>query len=398
MEHYSLTDNDRIIIALTFILYCTTSMLGNSPYESSIIFGITILIFVFNKFKLSLGVYHIATIQFCIFCLASIFWARNYYMAMVKGYTIFQNIVLITVLYSYFSRLKTIDPLLKIYMWCGYLTIAYSMYYYGPLRVLGMGTFGRLENGFANVNSIGMMAAITVTIHLFFHNFKEKSPYIFLIVPAIMLIATTQSRKAIVSLLFGISMVYFFKHSKDIKDNLLPILRIGFAATILVVIVLISSKSDIFTGATQRMEGLIAYFTGEGNVDSSTSVRAMMRELGWQQFRETPYLGIGIGNARLLCVEYLNKDCYLHCNYAELAADGGIFGLLSYYGIYIYLIWKLIKFIKVEPSTAIVLIILFSRLISEWGLVSYYTKTTYFLLMIYFIHLKICQKKYPEIK
>ncbi len=393
-----MSSKDHIIIFLTYVIYTASNLAGSTPYEASIVMGLTAMIFLLNSFRMSFGVYHIATLQFCIFCLASIFWARNYYMAMVKGYTIFQNIVLMTVLYSYYNKLKTIDPLLKVYMWTGYTVLAYCIILYGPARALGLGGFGRLGSTFANINSVGMLVANTIIIHFFFHLFRKKTASILMVIPAILLVTSTQSRKALVALILGVTMLYILKNSKNIKTNLLPILRILIIIVAVVAILVVASQLEIFSGLTNRMNGMIAAYTGEGKADYSSSIRAAMRELGWQQFRETPYLGIGMGNARLLVVEHFSGDSYLHCNYAELAANGGIIGLASYYGIFVYLLWKTFKYIKVETSCFIVITIMITRLINEWGMVSYYSKTTYFLLMVFFIHLEICKKRHPEIK
>ena len=151
-------------------------------------------------------------------------------------------------------------------------------------------------------------------------------------IPAILLVTSTQSRKAIVIMVLGVTMLYVLKNTKNIKINLLPIIRILAIILMIIAILIIAAQSDMFSGATQRMNGLIATITGEGKADYSASIRQVMRELGWQQLRQTPYFGIGMGNARLLVVENLGQDCYLHCNYAELAADGGLVGLASYYG------------------------------------------------------------------
>ena len=398
INKYILSDNDKLIIFLTFLIYCTSNLTGTTQYESPIVLGITIFIFLLNSCRLRFGTFHIATMQFCVFCLMTIFWARNYNLAMVKAYTIFQNIILMTVLYSFYSRLKNIDPLLKIYMWTGYTVLFYTIYYFGPVRALGLGGFGRLGTAFANTNSVGLLCANTIIIHFFFYLYKKKTASILLVIPAVMLVVATQSRKAMVSMVLGVTALFVLKNSKNIKRNLLPLLRIFMILLVLLTMLIVASQTDFFSGITERMNGLIASFTGEGDADHSSSLREAMRELGWQQLRQTPLLGIGMGNARLLTNEFLGHDCYLHCNYAEMAANGGIVGLISYYGIFFYLIWKTIKYFQVETTSFIILTLIFTKLISEWGMVSYYSKTTFFLLMIYFIHLEICQNKHPEIK
>ena len=105
-----------------------------------------------------------------------------------------------------------------------------------------------------------------------------------------------------------------------------------------------------------------------------------------------------MGNGRLLALEATNHDCYLHCNYAEIAACGGIVGLVSFYGIYLYIIIKEFKYLAIDKYAVIVLTVILCKLMTDWGAVNYASKSTYFLFMMYFSHLKICKRKYPDIK
>ena len=103
-------------------------------------------------------------------------------------------------------------------------------------------------------------------------------------------------------------------------------------------------------------------------------------------------------NARILANIAMGKSAYLHCNYAELAADGGVLGLISYYIIYIYLLYKEMKYVKYDNSAVLVIVLVLVRLLTDWGAVSYYTKSTYFYIMIYYLHVNTMRKKYPRIK
>jgi len=135
------------------------------------------------------------------------------------------------------------------------------------------------------------------------------------------------------------------------------------------------------------MDGLIASFTGEGHIDSSSALRAYYRFLGFAQLEESPFLGIGMGNARILALSATGHDCYLHCNYAELAANGGIIGLILYYWIYIPILRKEWKVRKLDYCAPLILFIVFIRLVMDYGAVTYYGKTTYFLLMVALLHI-----------
>ena len=153
----------------------------------------------------------------------------------------------------------------------------------------------------------------------------------------------------------------------------------------------ILAESGLFGGTIYRMTRLFDAFTGGDNADSSSLLRAYFRELGFEQFLKTPILGMGMGNARLL-VHHMGKDCYLHCNYAELAANGGIVGLFLFYWIYFYLLKQEKKFMVVDKLSVLIFLLLLLQIVMDYGVVSYYSKRTFFMLMIFVLHYKRMSK------
>ena len=75
---------------------------------------------------------------------------------------------------------------------------------------------------------------------------------------------------------------------------------------------------------------------------------------------------------------------YLHNNYMEMLACGGIVGFLIHYWIYVYLLRVYIKNFKHhEKEFNICFVLLIFKLIMDIGAVSYYSKTTYFYLLLF---------------
>ena len=132
--------------------------------------------------------------------------------------------------------------------------------------------------------------------------------------------------------------------------------------------------------------------TGVGDIDHSAQVREEMVDLGLSIFKDNPIFGIGIGCAHVFTLQRIGHDCYLHNNYAEMLANGGIVGTFLFYRIY----WCIVNNIrknKIYTSSEgkILLILLFALLISEMGLVSYYSKLYYFFFMVFYLF--IAQEK-----
>lgn len=86
------------------------------------------------------------------------------------------------------------------------------------------------------------------------------------------------------------------------------------------------------------MEGLLAMVTGNGEIDHSAQVRQDMFKLGISIFKDNPIFGIGMGQCSYLYTKYIGHDCYLHNNYAELLANGGVVGTYLFYRIYLSVI------------------------------------------------------------
>ena len=98
-----------------------------------------------------------------------------------------------------------------------------------------------------------------------------------------------------------------------------------------------------------------------------------------------PILGVGIGNARYYCSMGYT---YLHNNYVELLACGGIVGFIIYYMPYMYLISQFYKNrAYLNEYSIMILFILSGVIMMDYGSVSYYSKSTYFFLMVCFLHL-----------
>ena len=152
---------------------------------------------------------------------------------------------------------------------------------------------------------------------------------------------------------------------------------------------------EAFSGIEKRMDGMVALFTGRGVVDSSSWLRYEYIKLGINIFKENPIIGVGMGNARIFASRYYGHDAYLHNNYVELLANGGILGFISYYCIYYIVIKNLVKYFKYrEKYTVVVIVLVFMQLIIDYGSVSYYYKNTIFYFLIFFI----CIRKMKERK
>ena len=278
------------------------------------------------------------------------------------------------------------DALLRAVMWSGYIVSIYAIFYYG-LDTLIRSTANdnlRISNTFNNINTIGMLVAYACVIQVYLLINSGFSLSSLFMLPALVALAGTQSRKALILLLLGVFllvMIRNFRNKRFLRAVLHGVLiLVAFAALIFLLL-----QTGLFQGLLERMESLLRSYLGVGKLD----IRTVMRRVGWAQFVKTPFLGIGIGSSGRLLAQAIRLNTDLHCNYVELLACGGIVGFLLYDSIYAYLFTNIvIRGDRSDPETLICTVLLLLNLVMDYGAVSYSGKTQYFFFMIYFLHVK----------
>ena len=345
-----------------------------------------------GKIFVKLEPFHYFVIAFALFCLASSLWAWNLNYAIEKGITIIEILICYSLVYSYYRKKNSIAPLINSIMWGCYIVMLYSIITLGWNSVLlTIRSEGRLVAHFTNTNSLGIILALAIIISIYKIQIDGIRVWHILILPAIILIAASGSRKAVILAVLGVSLLYMTKESG--KAYFLKIIRLFVVIAAVIILVGFFSSLRLFSGVHNRMQGLYALITGEGVVDHSAWVRQRMIGLGWEQFLKTPILGIGMGNARIM-TSVVGYDSYLHNNYIELLTNGGVVGFALYYAIYIYLIINLIRHrAKGDHISRLCLILIVCLLVMDYGAVSYYIKSTYYYFMAFFVEVLLIKNK-----
>ncbi|EOU1884069.1 MAG: O-antigen ligase family protein [Clostridium perfringens] len=386
--------SEKIIWILTVILFALFYILDTNPNISYILFGVTILIFILSaydskgKIRIKITSFQVLVFMFSLFCIISSIWSYSATLAIEKGVTIFEILVCMSLLYLHYSKYKSIDGLIKAVMYGGGIVSIYTFYYYGIKNVFNAVVTGiRLDSGFANINVVGMSCTLSIIIAIFYAINDKVGPYLLLIIPEIIVVAASGSRKALIMLVLGILLVIVTRvTTKNIFKTVIKTIIICVCIYYIAPYFL-----SLFSGINERMQGIFALITGQGRIDHSTIVRQEMIHTGIEQFKKTPILGIGIGNARFLNI---GGYYYLHNNYVELLTCGGILGFILYYSIYLVVIINLIKYkLFSNKISIIVFIMIINFLVMDYGAVSYYSKTTYFYLMIFYLHISNIKKQ-----
>ena len=390
------TKTDRFLWLVTFLYLIISNTINGS---GTILFGFAFLVMLLSNFKMKFYKYHIFTLQFCLYCYATTFWALNGRYTIVICNTIFLTLLCLFVFYEYWKDVQDIHILLKIIMWAGFFVVLYTYYYYGVEDIVTAEGEDRLGNEFNNVNTIAMMTATTLIINYYFRLFVKKDWSVLIWIPCLMIIAATQCRKAFVMLIMGVFILYYYKQKMEKRsDMLLPLSKILAFVLLGIIILVVLGHTNVFSGLYNRMGGLISSLTGGEDIDASSHVRNTYLEIGWRQFLQTPFVGIGMNNSMILLSQQTGHATYLHNNYIELASCGGIIAVISYYSIFVYILSKEIKYIKLDSSAILIATWILIKFVTDWGAVSYCSRATFFHLMLFFIHLDLMKKKFPHIR
>ena len=348
-----------------------------------------------------LGAFQYFMAAFTVYAFLSSVWAISASDSLIMSRTLVRILLCFTLIYLYYIRQRDISRLLSAVMWAGYIVAVYSILFYGLGTVLEAttGANTRLNSEYSNVNSIGMACALSCLIQFYYLIYRKARLWnaVFAI-PAVLMMAATQSRKAIVFLIVGILALFVLKNS-DNKNFIKGFFRIMCGLAGIIVVFAVLSQLEIFSGITQRLTSFLNMFTGDGTVDSSTLKRNDMVSLGLTWWKKHPLLGIGIANPHIIVAQELGTDAYLHNNFVELLCGGGIIAFVLYYSMYVYLFINLWRYRRVNKELfCIGFVWLLLMLAMDYAMVSYYSKSQWFYLMIQFINVECLKRRYKEVR
>ena len=358
-----------------------------------------------GKISLRFTPYVAMNVLFICFALLSSLWAISASDSATMARTLTRTFVCAYAVYITYINIPELGEtvLLKAVMWAGYIVSIYTLFFYGLDTIIAAGSSSslRVDNEFANVNTIGMACALSCVIQINLKYLRPKDhlfPSALLMIPSIVVIAATQSRKALVFLIAGALGYAFVKAQKSKKSILIKGFKILLWILILAFVLYWILQLDVFDGIRERMESMLNVVFGSGQADHSTIVRKNLRALGIEWFLRYPLGGIGIANPHILAEQYYAFDAYLHDNFAELLCGGGIIGFSLYYAMYVYLFRQLWKYRKVDKQRVTFFALWLGLMLAmNFGMVTYYSKAQNFYLMIHFVNVFDLKRKATEL-
>lgn len=383
---------DRLTVLLTTLWLVSFTVFSTESWGKYIYLLLTVAVFLVGAFQNGLKVdvaiepFHICTMIFLIYGFTTYLWAIDGSYTINRMSTVAQTLVCMYLVYTCYRNDKNSERLLNCVMWAGYIVVIYAIYYYGIATIRAIIQAGsRIDNEFTNVNAIGMMAAYSLIITFSKIINGHASWNLFLSLPAMLMVIASGSRKAFIILGVGIFFVYLTHSMSKSKNPLQALLKFVLVCLISAIGLIIIWSMPVFSPVTERLSQTLNQFTGNGRVDDSTIRRAWFIEIGLKQFLKTPIQGIGIGNSLFI----IGHDTYLHNNYVEILACGGILGILAFYCSYLYCAPAILRSIKKYDEVSVLCLTLFAlQLFMDFMQVSYFSKDTYFYFMIFYLQTK----------
>lgn len=347
-----------------------------------------------DKVVFRLDAYVFLNVVFIFYAFLTALWAKSPDSTITMTRTLIRTFLCAYIVYLYFVKEEDVSRLLRILMWAGYIVAIYALMFYGVDELMKAGSDSslRVDNEFANVNSIAISCALSVMIQA--NEFLEKRNRwtCFFLIPVFIVIGATQSRKALLFLIIGVFSAFIVKNQNE--STIKKVAKTILGCVIAFILVYCLLQLEIFSGIKERMEELLNSFSGKGEVDHSALIREQMIEAGWREFIEHPIGGIGISNSYFITLQYFGRKTYLHNNFVELLSCGGIFAFVFYYAIYAYLFYNLWKYRKADKKQAMFFAIwLLIMLALDYGNVSYYSKDQNYYLMIHFVNIENLKRK-----
>lgn len=341
------------------------------------------LIYVLMSKKITLTKNFKFYMAFAFYSFASFFWSLSPNETITRTYTFLMISIMVIVLVSYFASSGETDFIPYAIFVSGQLVILYVIYKYGLSNlVLLLSSGERIGGLIANENTLGMFMANTTIISYYYGYIKNNKIYYLLSVLQLIISLSTGSKKGFLIIVAGIVLIHLYANKR--KPNVLRITRGVMIASILVFTLFQFIKLPMFSTIYLRLEIMISTFLSQESryVDYSTLERIEMIRIGMSQFIRTPIFGIGIGSASYLTMQTFGVSSYLHNNYVELLATGGIIGFMLYYINIFYILIGLFKILKARNSMAVIaFILLFTQLLLDFGAVSYFSRITHIYII-----------------
>ena len=380
------------IIDIVAIIYIITIFLFTDDlatnYISQIAFILFLMIALLNIFIIKKTI-NISVIKFylpiVLFSWASIPFAMESSLALEKAITLSTLVLFSIILFNCYNSSGNINNIVLAFAIAGCClacqVIADSSF---SQVVTNLITGRRVGKDVLQLNYLGRYTSLSALSAFYLGYYKGYKLSYFIFAVSILICLASESRQAILTLAINLVILYLAKDFS--RKKLLTIVKVLIVGVIGILLLQLPALANL----KQRLYLGFTVINDSSNGIISDKKRLDMIQLGIKVFINNPVVGIGLGNVRNIVSGIIYNYKYLHNNYVELLACGGIVGFISYYSIYVVLFSKLHKKLKSKTYGSKHIfagVLLFAQLISDVFAVNYYSKIQYVIFTYAFITL-----------
>ncbi|OGJ94873.1 MAG: hypothetical protein A2487_14105 [Candidatus Raymondbacteria bacterium RifOxyC12_full_50_8] len=209
------------------------------------------------------------------------------------------------------------------------------------------GGAARLAGTIGNANEMAMISIVSIWASLCLYCvFRSKLKYLILfnIVPSMVIIFMSGSRKGLLSVVFLFLMVYYFHIRHTIKKDIIHKVLITSFFVMLFSLTIVSIARSPFG---DRLMNLVKLnYTSDSDVERIGFAKSAVL-----MFAESPFCGKGFNQFRHLSHIYGSKEgSYAHSTFFELLADNGFIGVCLYFGTFLMILIGIKRTLAIDQS------------------------------------------------
>ena len=312
-------------------------------------------------------------IPFFFLTIVSIPFALNNSLSLEICRTEFLLIIMVIMVYNCYVNDGNIEWILISFLVGGTLVSLQVISEYGINGVFsGLLGGNRVGNDLFQLNYLGRFSYWAALIAMYYAFVKRKVLCYVIFAVNVLVCIGSGSRQAWIALVICLLILVLSLNGGNLKA------RKYLATLLFVCAAYIVVTNPAFDAVLQRLNSGLASFFNSTAGTRSDQIRVEMIRVGWNTFIHNPIIGVGYGNVAEIATGMIQNYGYLHNNYLELLACGGILGFVAYYVMYILLFKRLSQVIKsksqYENLARFATILLIGQLIMDMFAVSYYSK------------------------
>ncbi len=349
---------------------------------------------IIKKGKIKSGIIYPMLILFMSYSFLSCFWSPDFQIAFARNMTLLQIVGLVFMVYNIIDTREELESVVQAFFWGTIIMCIQAIFIYGiPYIIDSIMSGTRLGTEINQANALGYYCAIAFLIGIYNFIYRKKKLFLLLAILPFFMAFSSGSRKTIIVIILGAALLFALKNGR------INIFKISVALLLFIGVFMLIYQIDALQPFFKRFTAFIDFFSDDAGTgkDNSMVVRVDMIKFGMEQFKNRPIFGSGTEQYNVLYEQAFGIARPSHNHYIQTLVCFGVVGFCIFYGMYCYIISKLVKAISNKDRLAtIVLIITIVELFSHITTDALLNKFSYIYLVVAFAYCNIADKENKE--